>query len=97
MTTWQLREDWSGIAYALDYAGAAFDVSLDGSTVTVVGADRAVPGAEEAAVVSVTSHPGVAPARLILRVGAAPSTLPQGGSVVAAVLAGGRDRRARSR
>jgi hypothetical protein len=82
MTTWQLREDWSGIEYALQYSGSAFDVSLDGSTVTVTGADRAVPGSEEAAVVSVTSHPLVAPARLIVRVGAAPSTLPQGGSAV---------------
>ncbi len=81
MTTWQLREDWSGIRYALEYSGAAFDVSLDGTIVTVVGADRAVPGAEEAAAVSVTSHAAVAPVRLILRVGAAPSTLPQGGSV----------------
>ena len=49
MTSWQLREDWSGIRYALDYSGSAFEVSLDGSTVTVVGADRAVPGSEEAA------------------------------------------------
>ncbi|KRB38527.1 Ig-like domain-containing protein [Microbacterium sp. Root180] len=81
MTTWQLREDWDGIVYSLDYSGSAFDVSLDGSTVTVTGADRAVPGFEEAAIVTVTSHP-LAPVRLILRVGAAPSTLPQGGSAV---------------
>ena len=82
MTSWQLREDWSGIRYALEYGGSAFEVSAEGSIVTVVGADRAVPGSEEAAVVSVTSHTAVAPVRLILRVGAAPSTLPQGGSVV---------------
>ncbi len=82
MTSWQLREDWSGIRYALEYGGSAFEVSVEGSIVTVVGADRAVPGSEEAAVVSVTSHTAVAPVRLILRVGAAPSTLPQGGSVV---------------
>ena len=81
MTSWQLREDWSGIRYALEYSGSAFEVSINGSIVTVVGADRAVPGSEEAAVVSVTSHTAVAPVRLILRVGAAPSTLPQGGSV----------------
>ncbi len=82
MTSWQLdRADWEGIAYALEYTGSLFEVSLDGSTVTVTGADRAVPGSEEAAVISVTSHPAVAPARLILRVGAAPSTLPQGGSL----------------
>ncbi|MCW3492381.1 Ig-like domain-containing protein [Microbacterium sp. SSM24] len=82
LTTWQLREDWAGIVYKLDYSGSAFDVSLDGSTVTVTGADRAVPGNEEAAIVTVTSHPLVASVRLILRVGAAPSTLPQGGSAV---------------
>ena len=81
MTTWQLREDWDGIRYALDYAGSAFDVSLEGSIVTVVGADRAVPGAEEAAMISVTSHTAVAPVRLIFRVGAAPSTMPQGGTL----------------
>lgn len=82
MTTWQLRQDWDGIEYDLDYSGSAFDISLDGSTVTVIGADTAVPGREEAAIVNVTSHNAVAPARLILRVGAAPSTLPQGGSAV---------------
>ena len=90
MTSWQLREDWSSIAYALEYSGSAFEVSLNGSIVTVVGADRAVPGVEEEALVSVTSHPAVAPVRLILRVGAAPSTLPQGRVGHPAVLAGGR-------
>jgi hypothetical protein len=82
MTTWQLREDWEGIRYQIDHAGSSFEVSHEGSLVTVTGADRAVPGSEEAALVGVTSHPSVSPARLLLRVGAAPSTLPQGGSVV---------------
>lgn len=82
MTSWQLeRTDWDDIRYTAEHVGTAFAVTLDGSTVTVTGADAAVPGVEEAAVVSVTSHNAVAPARLILRVGAAPSTLPQGGSV----------------
>ncbi|MDQ1176816.1 Ig-like domain-containing protein [Microbacterium sp. SORGH_AS_0421] len=81
MTSWQLgREDWNGIRYALDYGGSAFSVSLDGSIVTVTGNDRSVPGTENAAIISVTSHNAVAPARLVLRVGAAPSTLPQGGT-----------------
>jgi len=82
MTSWQLdRQDWGGIRYGLEYTGSAFSsVTLDGSTVTVTGADRAVPGTENAAVITVTSHDAVAPARLLLRVGAAPSTLPQGGT-----------------
>ena len=49
MTTWQLREDWDGIQYAVDYGGANFDVSLAGTIVTVTGRDRAAPGSEEAA------------------------------------------------
>lgn len=82
MTTWQLaREDWDAIRYSAQYSGTAFEVSLEGSTVTVTGADRALPGTENAVVIGVTSHREVAPARLVLRVGAAPSTLPQGGSV----------------
>ena len=81
MTTWQLREDWGSIRYAVEYAGSAFTLTQEGSIVTVVGSDAAVPGTEEAAAVGVTSAPNVAPVRLILRVGAAPSTLPQGGTV----------------
>ncbi|MEV7768896.1 Ig-like domain-containing protein [Microbacterium sp. NPDC086615] len=82
MTSWQLgREDWNSIRYVLEYSGSAFSsVTLDGSTVTVTGADRAVPGTENAAIITVTSHNAVAPARLLLRVGSAPSTLPQGGT-----------------
>jgi large repetitive protein len=82
MTSWQWKTDWEDIAYALDYSGSAFDVKLrDDGTVSIAGRDSAVPGTEEYATITVTSHPGVAPARLILRVGAAPSTLPQGGTV----------------
>ncbi|MDN3496140.1 Ig-like domain-containing protein [Planococcus sp. APC 4015] len=81
MTTWQLRDDWAGIVYDIDYTGAAFDVSLDGSIVTATAADRAVPGTDEAATITVSSHSSVAPVRLIIRVGAAPSALPRGGSV----------------
>ncbi|MGZ0711784.1 Ig-like domain-containing protein (plasmid) [Coraliomargarita sp. W4R53] len=81
LTTWQLREDWDSIEYSVEYAGAAFAVTQDGSLVTVTGKDRAVPGTQEAAVVVVPSHPAVSAVRLIIRVGAAPSTLPQGGSV----------------
>ena len=81
MTTWQLREDWDGIVYELAQTGSSFEIVQAGSVLTITGADRAVPGAEDVALVSVASHPVVAPARLILRVGAAPSTLPQGSSV----------------
>jgi len=82
MTSWQWKTDWESVAYSLDYGGSAFQVELaDDGTVAVTGEDAAIPGVEEAAAIGITSHPGVAPARLILRVGAAPSTLPQGGTV----------------
>ena len=61
MTTWQLREDWDGIVYATEHAGTAFQVMQDGTSVTVTGADRAVPGSEEVVLVSVTSHPSSEP------------------------------------
>ncbi|MDL9979150.1 Ig-like domain-containing protein [Microbacterium sp. ASV49] len=83
MTSWQGRTDWEHIAYAVTPPGPSFTVVLKGTVLTVTGSDSAVPGAEDAAVISVTSHPGVAPARLVLRVGAAPSTLPQGGTATA--------------
>ena len=81
LTTWQGRDDWDHIVYTLDYSGRDFTLTQNGTTVTVVGADAAPPGEEEIAVVAVSSHPGVAPARLILRVGAVPSTLPKAGTV----------------
>ncbi|MET0813318.1 MAG: Ig-like domain-containing protein [Microbacterium sp.] len=81
MTTWQLRSQWDDIAYDLAYDGTAFEVTREGSIVTVTGRDAAVPGTDEVAIVSVTSHADVAPVRLILRVGAAPSTLARGGSL----------------
>ncbi len=81
MTTWQLRADWDAVAYDLAYEGAAFDVVRDGSILSITGRDRAVPGSDEVAIVSMTSHADVTPVRLILRVGAAPSTLPKGGTL----------------
>jgi hypothetical protein len=81
LTTWQGRPDWSKIAYSEQYAGRDFTVHRSGAEVTVTAQDAAVPGSEEVAVIGVTSHPGVAPARLILRVGPAPSALPKAGTV----------------
>ncbi|MBU4464452.1 MAG: cadherin-like domain-containing protein, partial [Actinobacteria bacterium] len=81
LTTWQGGIAGTGVAYSVAYTGTRFVVTQQGSIVTVVGADDAVPGAEDAAIIGVTSQAAVAPARLILRVGAAPSTLPQGGTI----------------
>lgn len=79
MTSWQGRPE--AITYRVKDTAASFDAALDGATVTVRAHDDASPGTVESVVVEVTSHEGVAPARISLRVGAAPSTLPQGGTV----------------
>lgn len=77
MTSWQGRAE--PITYQIADTAPSFDVQLAGSVVTVRGNDDAVPGSVETVGVEVTSHSGVAPSRITLRVGAAPSTLPQGG------------------
>lgn len=77
MTTWQGPAE--PIQYRVAPTATSFEVALAGSQLTVRGADSATPGTVESVLVEVTSHPGVAPARITLRVGAAPSTLPQGG------------------
>ncbi|MFT4137113.1 Ig-like domain-containing protein [Microbacterium sp.] len=82
LTVWQSRADWPSIRYAVDAFAPSFDVTLTGSDLTIVGHDDAVPGAEEYVTVRVTSHAAVDPVRVTLRVGAAPASLPQGGSVV---------------
>lgn len=81
MTQWQGRAQWDALEYAIDGQTHVFDVEFDGAALVITAADDAMPGTEEAVTVEVTSHPGVAPARINLRVGAVPSTFPQGGSV----------------
>lgn len=79
LTTWQGRPE--AIAYRIGGAAASFDVALEGATLTMRAHDDAIPSTVESVQVEVTSHAGVVPARVTLRIGAAPSTLPQGGSV----------------
>lgn len=79
MTAWQ--GDPEPIAYRIADAAGSFDVVADGARLTVSGHDDAVPGTSEFVTVEVTSHAGVTPARLGLRVGAAPSALPRGATV----------------
>src|SRR5690606_1826972 len=78
---------WQGdpepISYAIDNTAGSFDAVVTGAQLTVTGHDDAVPGTSEYIVVQVTSHAGVAPARLMVRVGAAPSELPRGGTTTA--------------
>ncbi|MFT3798131.1 Ig-like domain-containing protein [Microbacterium sp.] len=79
LTTWHGSAE--AIAYRVEDTAASFDVTLEGTQLTVRGRDDALPGTVEVVMVEVTSHSGVAPARMTLRVGAAPSALPQGGTV----------------
>ena len=79
MTTWQGRPE--AIQYSITGTTTSFDVTLQGAQLALHARDSAMPGTVESVLVQVTSHPGVTPARMTLRVGAAPSTLPQGGQI----------------
>ena len=83
MTTWERQIADTRITYQIDFVSSTFALRVEGGFVTVTAADRAVPGTEEAALIGVTSHEGVAPARLTFRVGPVPSVLPQGGTTAA--------------
>lgn len=78
LTTWQGRAE--PIEYRVEDTAASFDLELSGTALTVSARDDARPGTAEVVTVEVLSHTGVAPARMILRVGAAPSALPRGGT-----------------
>lgn len=79
ITTWQGTPE--PIVYRVSGEAASFDVAVTGATLTIGARDEAVPGTVESVSIEVASHAGVTPARVTLRVGAAPSTLPQGGAV----------------
>lgn len=81
MVSWTGGEDWAGLALAIDPGGADFTLEQTGTTLTIRAADRAKPGVQQTATVTVTSHDDVKPAALTLRVGPAPSTLPKGATV----------------
>lgn len=78
LTTWQGRPE--AVEYRVEDTAASFDIELEGAQLTVSARDDARPGTAEFVTVEVVSHGGVAPARMILRVGAAPSVLPRGGT-----------------
>ncbi|WP_062519341.1 Ig-like domain-containing protein [Demequina silvatica] len=65
------------------YSGQLFDVTRDGSRLTLAARDDAAPGRAESVTVSLADHPEVQPRVLSLVVGPAPSELPKGGTVVA--------------
>lgn len=81
MTTWAGTADQASVVYSVTDGGQrSFLVSQKGQRLTIHGSEDAVPGTDEPLIVRITSHDAVRPATLTLRVGPAPSLLPQGGS-----------------
>ncbi|MGC3994168.1 MAG: Ig-like domain-containing protein [Propionicimonas sp.] len=81
MTTWDGTSDQPAVTYTVTPGGAGlFDVALKGQRISITAHDDAVPGRDEQVLVRITSHDGVRPTALTLRVGPAPSQLPQGGT-----------------
>lgn len=81
MVTWTGGENWAALQLQVDQGGDDFTTQLDGTTLTIRGADRVKPGVQQTATVSVTSYTDITPAPLTIRAGPAPSTLPQGATV----------------
>jgi len=80
LVRWQGRPDDENLAFQVKYTGARFVVAQEGTVLEITGVDSALPGSDDVAAIAITSHGDVPPARLNLRVGAAPSTLARGGS-----------------
>lgn len=89
MVSWQGQRDLSTLRYATAYQGAEFDVTQEGSTLTITAHDAARPSRQEPVVVSLLSHPEVTANTLNVTVGPAPSTLPRGATVTQQCSQGG--------
>ena len=81
MTEWSGKEDWDSVEYKAEYGGSQFQFSQKGDILTLKSEDAASPGQVENVTVTITSHKEVAPARLTLKVGPAPTELPRGSTV----------------
>lgn len=81
MVSWPAGADARPVEFAVGTPWQQFEVTRDGTRLTIRAADAAVPGRIEVATVSLQSDPDVRPVSLTLRVGPAPSALPKGASV----------------
>ncbi len=81
MTRWDGKSDQASVTYSLGGSVADFEVSLSGQQLTITGEDIAPVGRDDKLMISITSHPGVQPAALTLRVGPVPNILAKGGAV----------------
>lgn len=81
MTTWAGDADPASVVYQTSISNQrTFQVTQQGQQLSIHGIEQAVPGTDVPVSVRITSHEGVKPATLTLRVGPAPSELPQGGT-----------------
>ena len=80
MTSWAGAADQAAVRYATSPEAPDFSVRQDGQRLTIIGNDDAAVGRDEQVTVSITSHQGVVPATLTVRVGPLPSELPSGGT-----------------
>ncbi|MFW2512694.1 Ig-like domain-containing protein [Demequina sp. SO4-13] len=82
MVSWPPGAAARPVEYTTEYTGQHFEVSRNGTLLTITARDIAVPGRQDAVTVSLPSDPGTRAASLSLEVGPAPSELPKGGTVV---------------
>ena len=82
MVQWDGAPNWDSLAFQVSGDSDLFVTSLQGSLLTVTGADSATPTRQVPLVVSLRSHTDTAPSTLTLVVGPAPTLLPKGATVV---------------
>lgn len=82
MVQWDGEPNWAGLSFNVSPASELFEVTQNGSLLTVRGRDAATPTRVENVTVSLPSHPDAPMANLSLVVGPRPTLLPKGGSVV---------------
>ncbi|TBN57859.1 hypothetical protein EYE40_10910 [Glaciihabitans arcticus] len=82
MTVWRGKERFDEVTYAIEYSGDQFEISLgsDNRTLTVESFDTSKPGKTEIVKVILTSHDGTS-GTISVKVGPAPTALPQGGTI----------------
>ena len=83
MTKWpgKTQADIDALSYSFDYSGADFEISQQGSVLTIMALTSSQSGTKNEAVIRVLDHSGTEPAPLVLVVGDQPNAGPVGGSI----------------
>jgi hypothetical protein len=83
MTKWpgKTQADIDALTYAFDYTGNDFEVTQQGSVLTILAKTSSQSGTKNDVIIRIVEYPGTEPAPLVLVVGDQPNAGPVGGSI----------------